>query len=263
VTSVRRMEGTGEALLASDAMESVGDGAGHAAKPAGRRPPVPALLAAFALSGAAALAYEVVWTRALSIVLGSTTYALSSMLATFMLGLAIGGLVGGRLADRPGEPLLKLGLCEVGIGLGGLASLLLIGLVPSAFLAAYRAFHLESAAFYALQILLCSMVMLGPTLLMGMTFPLAVKALGGAAEHVGATVGKVYGFNTLGSVAGSLLTGFFVVPGLGLRGATYVAASANIVVGLGLLGWSGGRGRRLGAGALLASAAMAAGTGRI
>lgn len=57
------------------------------------------VLIAFGFSGAAALIYEVVWTRALSIILGSTTYALSTMLSTFMAGLAIGGFIGGRIQD--------------------------------------------------------------------------------------------------------------------------------------------------------------------
>ena len=77
--------------------------------------PVSVLLAAFALSGAAALAYEVIWTRRLSLVLGSTTYAVSAMLATFMLGLAIGGVLGGRVADRAREPASWLGV-ELGSG---------------------------------------------------------------------------------------------------------------------------------------------------
>src|SRR5512133_362665 len=89
------------------------------------------LLGAFALSGAAALAYEVIWTRRLSLVLGSTTYAVSSMLATFMLGLAIGGIVGGRLADRTRVPAVWLGGVEVGIGALGMVSHAVISVLPA------------------------------------------------------------------------------------------------------------------------------------
>ena len=194
--------------------------------------PRPVLLGAFAVSGAAALAYEVIWTRELSIVLGSTTYALSSMLATFMLGLAVGGLLGGKIADRSARPLVWLAACEIGIGALGLAGTLLIRIMPAAYLALYRAVHLAPIAYYAVQIGLCSLVMLGPTVLMGMTFPLVTRVVVGSFEEVGGAVGRAYGANTLGAVAGSLLTGFVLIPALGLRGATCGAAAANLAIGL-------------------------------
>jgi spermidine synthase len=193
------------------------------------------LLGAFALSGAAALSYEVVWTRALSVVLGSTTYALASMLATFMLGLAIGGIVGGRIADRRADRIFCLGLVELGIGALGIASHLIIELLPALYLSLYRTFHLAAPLYFALQIGLCSLVMVGPTVLMGMTFPIVTRAASPAIEDLGRVVGLAYGANTLGSVAGSLLAGFVLVPALGLRGATLVAAGLNLVVATGML----------------------------
>ncbi len=199
----------------------------------------PVLLAGFAISGAAALAYEVVWTRALSIVLGSTTHALSSMLATFMLGLAIGGLLGGRAADRTKRPLVWLAACELGIGLLGIVSALLIRAMPAAYLAMYRSLHLAPAPFYAVQIGLCSLVMLGPTALMGMTFPLVARATVDSFGEVGSAVGVAYAANTFGAVAGSLLAGFVLVPVLGLRGTTFTAASANLAIGA-LFAFGGG-----------------------
>ena len=215
-----------------------------------------AVLAAFALSGAAALSYEVVWTRALSVVLGSTTHALSSMLATFMLGLAIGGVLGGRVVRLGRDPLLWFGLCELGIGALGISALLVMRSLPAAYLALYRALHLNAPAFYVVQLALCSAVMLGPTVLMGMTFPLVARALAPVAGDVGPAVGDAYGANTLGAVLGSLATGFALVPLLGLRGATVVAAAANAVVGLTFVARSWGA--RRAAPLLLVLAALAA-----
>jgi spermidine synthase len=192
--------------------------------------PRPLLLAVFALSGAAALTYEVVWTRALSVVLGSTTYALSSMLATFMAGLAIGGIVGGRIADRAGRTVVWLGLAELGIGALGLASHLLIASLPALYLPMYRALHLSAPFFFAIQIGLCCLVMLAPTVLMGMTFPLVMRLAIREIDGVGRVVGAVYGANTIGSVVGAMAAGFALVPALGLRGTTLVAAAANGVV---------------------------------
>lgn len=199
------------------------------------------LLVAFALSGAASLTYEVVWTRALSVILGSTTYALSSMLATFMLGLAIGGVVGGRYADRTGRPMFWLGLVEMGIGALGIASHLVIEGLPAVYLSAYRAFHLSAPAYVAAQIALCSLVMLAPTVLMGMTFPLVTRALVRGVDEVGRVVGRAYGANTLGAVVGAWTAGFLLIPGLGLRGATLVAAGANALVAILLLARAAGR----------------------
>ncbi len=190
------------------------------------------VLAAFLLSGAAALIYEVVWTRALSLVLGSTTHAVSTMLATFMAGLALGAWLGGRLADRSRNPLLLFGACELGIGLLGILSLPLIWLLPRLYLGLYRSFHLYPALFFALQIALCALVMLLPTTLMGATFPLVSRAITGRLEELGRKVGSAYSFNTVGAVAGSLAAGFLLVPTLGMRGAVLAAGLLNLGVGL-------------------------------
>ena len=72
---------------------------------------------AFGLSGAAALIYEVVWTRKLSMIMGSSTYALSTTLAAFMMGLALGGMLGGLWVPRIKHHLRMFAFCELGIGL--------------------------------------------------------------------------------------------------------------------------------------------------
>lgn len=202
------------------------------------------VLGAFFLSGAAALAYEVLWTRALSVLLGSTTHAISTMLATFMLGLALGGGLGGRLADRGERWLLHLGLCELGIGIAGLASVPVIQHLPATYLWVYRTFHLQPAVFFGLQVFLCAAVMLVPTVLMGMTFPLAARAVTVRLEEVGRGVGNAYTFNTLGAVVGSMLTGFLLLPALGLRASTAVAGGVNLAVGVLLVALSGDRASR-------------------
>jgi spermidine synthase len=188
-------------------------------------------LVAFLLSGAAALIYEVAWTRALSLILGSTTYAVSTMLATFMSGLALGAWLGGRLADRKQHLLFLFGLCELGIGVTGLVSLPLLYALPRTYLGLYRSFHDLPTAFFVGQILLCALVMLVPTTLMGATFPLVSRAITGRLEEMGESVGSAYSFNTVGAVVGSLAAGFLLIPSLGLRGAVVTAALLNLVVG--------------------------------
>ncbi|MBI5509404.1 MAG: fused MFS/spermidine synthase [Deltaproteobacteria bacterium] len=212
-------------------------------------PPRRLLFSAFAASGAAALVYEVVWTRALSLVVGSTTFALSTMLASFMGGLAVGGWLGGRWADRSAAPWRVFGFCELGIGLAGVLSIPLIYELPGTYIALYRAFHAYPAIFFPFQILLCAVVMLLPTILMGATFPLVSRSVTRGIGEVGRSVGRAYSFNNIGAVTGALVAGFLLIPSLGVRGASWTAAGLNLAVGL-LLVLGGRRGARTYVGSL-------------
>jgi len=197
--------------------------------------PVGYVLPGFLLSGVAALIYEIVWTRALSLVLGSTTYALSTMLATFMGGLALGAFLGGRWADRRSDLVRGFGLCELGIGVAGLVSIPLIYSLPAVYLWVYRSFHLYPAVYFLLQIGLCALVMAIPTILMGATFPIVSRATTLRFSEMGTRVGAAYGFNTVGAVVGALAAGFLLVPSLGVKGSAAVAALLNLGVGLAML----------------------------
>lgn len=190
----------------------------------------PFILGAFLVSGACALIYEVIWTRALSLVLGSTVYALSTMLSTFMAGLAIGSYLGGKLSDRGKNLLAYFALCELGIGITGLASIPLIYKLPRLYLAIYRNFHLYPTVFFTIQVLLCAAVMLVPTILMGATFPLVSRRITENLNEMGRKVGDAYSLNTVGAVAGSLAVGFYLIPTYGIRGATLFAGVLNLLV---------------------------------
>lgn len=203
------------------------------------------VLAAFTVSGASALVYEVVWTRTLSLVLGSTVYAISLMLATFMAGLAIGSFFGGRLSDRRSDYLFMFALCELAIGVCGMISVPLIYQLPAVYLAIYRAFHLQPQIFFLLQACLCAAVMLLPTVLMGATFPIVSRSVTVGMEKLGEGVGSAYFVNTVGAVFGSMAAGFLLIPLVGVKGTTFTAASLNIIAGVGLLTISTRRGRML------------------
>jgi spermidine synthase len=190
------------------------------------------VLVAFGFSGAAALIYEVVWTRALSIILGSTTYALSTLLSTFMAGLALGGFIGGRLADRGKNLLLIFGLLELGIGIFGVVTIPLIHMMPPLYFKIYRAFHLSPAVYFFCQFLLCSAIMLIPTTFMGATFPVVSKRVTTSVKEMGKWVGGAYSFNTFGAIIGSFSAGFILMPVFGVRLAAIIAACLNISVAL-------------------------------
>lgn len=200
-----------------------------------------AVLCAFAFSGAAALIYEVAWTRALALVMGSTTYALSTMLGTFMAGLALGAFLGGRLADRGRNLLMIFGLLELGIGIFGLVTIPLINSLPPLYFKVYKEFHLSPSAYFFFQFLMCAGIMLVPTTLMGATFPVVIKRVTTGMDELGRWVGGAYSFNTFGAILGSFSAGFLLIPVFGVRTATIIAAVLNIAVAVTMIALSRAR----------------------
>ncbi|MCX7794757.1 MAG: fused MFS/spermidine synthase [Thermodesulfovibrionales bacterium] len=195
------------------------------------------ILISFLFSGLSALVYEVVWTRALSLILGSTVYSLSIMLATFMAGLAAGSYIGGMIADRSsgkgsGTLLFYYGLSETGIGISGILSIPLIYTLPSLYFKLYLFLRDYTTLFFFSQFLLASMVMIIPTILMGFTFPIVSKILTERLENLGKWVGSAYSFNTVGAIFGSLLAGFVFIPSFGLKATALIAGLFNFIIGI-------------------------------
>ena len=177
----------------------------------------PALL----LSGATALAYEVVWARQLALVLGSATGAAAAVLSAFMFGLALGAIAVGWRADDSRRPLRWYGLLEFGIGIYALAFDPLLELVISK---------------WPNQPWLASFVVLFvPAALMGGTLPVLARAGADTIKRGAGAFGSLYGVNTLGAVVGALLAALVLLEALGLRGTVRLAAFINI--GLGVAFW--------------------------
>jgi spermidine synthase len=194
-------------------------------------------LSFFFISGLCGLLYEVVWIRVAGTVIGNTTYAIGTVVAIFMGGLALGGWRGGRAADRrEGGALLRLyGFLELGIALSAFA-------VPALLAGSEPLFRLlwnsvgEITVLYALlRILLVGLVLLVPTTLMGATLPVLGRFLSATGEAAARQAGLAYSINTLGGVAGSILSGFWLIPSLGLRSTTLVAVGLNLLIGLAAL----------------------------
>jgi spermidine synthase len=188
------------------------------------------LWGAYALSGAAMLAYEVVWTRYLQLVVGSSIYAVAAMLSALMAGLALGAWIGARVGDRLADPARAIALCEIGTAAAAVLSFAVLRLVPVLHLWAFRRFQLQPGVYFALDVAVSLPVVLVPTVLMGLAFPLVARLA--ATEHperIAAAVGGAYSANTVGAIAGSALAGFLLVPAAGLWGALLAAAAANVV----------------------------------
>ena len=190
------------------------------------------ILGCFLLSGAAALLYQVVWSRLLGLVFGNTTYAISTVLAAFMGGLALGSYLGGRWADRLRRPLFAYGLLEVGIGAYGLLSPFLLEGVRTAYLVLAGTWAFPHPGAYLVRFFLAVFVLLVPTLFMGATLPLLSRRFVPQLNMVGRRVGQLYALNTWGAVLGAFSAGFLLLPSIGLTWTIRIAATANVMIGL-------------------------------
>lgn len=184
----------------------------------------------FGLSGAAALIYEVAWTRSLSTIMGSSTYAVSTMLAAFMAGLSLGGWLGSFLAPRLKKLDVAFAFCELGIGVTGLLTVPIILAATPLYIKSFYTFHLSFNTFSVVQFMIIFTIMAIPTTLMGLTFPIVIKLFSSRRQSadIGKDAGTLYGINTLGAIAGSTAAGFLLIPTIGIKGATLTAAGINI-----------------------------------
>ncbi len=179
----------------------------------------------FFLSGFSVLVYEVVWARQLILIFGNTTQAVSTILAIFFAGLALGSLILGQLIDRVRKPLLVYGLLELGIGFYCfLTPFIFSKLIP------LQSFLLIKWG-RTQPFLLAFLVLIWPTILIGGTLPVIARFLVRDKQERGEVVGKLYGLNALGSVLGAFLAGFFLIPHLGVKETVWLAAGINLLIG--------------------------------
>jgi spermidine synthase len=204
------------------------------------------ILAAFTLSGFCSLALEVVWTRLLAIIFLGTTYAYTTMLTVLLCGLALGGIAGALLANRTRHPALWFGLILLATGLLTLHQLETFAALPQRLLDSTGVDWQDEVR---TKFLLAAQVLLPPTLTLGATFVLALKALANLGS-VGRDVGRIYAFNTFGGVAGSLAGGFVLLPLLGAHKTMFLLAGLFCVAGAVLL-WTSQSSRALRLAALL------------
>ena len=187
------------------------------------------VLAFFFVSGLCGLLYEVVWIRVAGTVIGNTTHAVGTVVGVFMGGLALGGWWGGRQADRrTGGKLLALyAILEGGVAVAAIAVPLLIAGSEPLFRFLWSA---VPSLYGILRVLLVGVLLLVPTTLMGATLPVLSRFLSSSIDAAGREAGRAYAINTLGGVLGTLAAGFWLVPDLGLRATTIVAALLNLAI---------------------------------
>lgn len=190
------------------------------------------LLVAYALSGVAALAYELAWMRELSTMLGSTAYASGIMLGAYMTGLGLGAIIGLKLARRTRKPMRMASRAEIAVAVLSVVAFLGITYLPGFYFNIMRSTGSSSEAlFLGAQFLLSFVIMALPTTAMGTTYPLVMRAVNRDAE-LGTWSGKLYAVNTFGGIAGSLIATFVLLPTVGVKGSLVVAALLSLLAAI-------------------------------
>lgn len=198
-----------------------------------------AFIACFLLSGAAGLVYEIAWVRMASLAFGSTTVALSTVLAVFFGGIALGSAVFGHVSQRTTRPLRLYAVLELALAAVGLATPWLFDLADGVFGRVYRAAGGGGVGVDVVRAGLLAAILLPPTVVMGATLPLFCRQMVVHERRIAGSVGFLYGVNTLGAAAGCAAAGFALLPTIGVRGSIILAAVLNLFAGavVGVLGW--------------------------
>jgi len=186
------------------------------------------LLAAFLLSGASTLVYEILWIKHLVYLFGVTYHAITTVVTVFMAGLAIGAVSAGRRIDAVRSPLLVYAVLELVIAVCGL-------LFPTALSGVTSLYHqvhdVADVGFFAhtlVRFVLGCLLLLPPTIAMGATLPTLSRFFVHRRDRIGSDVGRLYGLNTLGAAVGCALTGFVLMTSLGLTASAHVAVAMNL-----------------------------------
>ena len=211
--------------LRTSAVPDVAPNAGAATTPAAHeqvpRGGVRAVYVAIGLSGACALAAEVIWTRLLSLTFGASVYTFSMILAVFLAGLGIGSATAAWLARIVNSPRVALAWCQ----------LLLTAAIAWAAVVIFTALpnwpinpSLAPSAWFALQMDLAraALALLPAAVLWGTSFPFALAAIAVPGEDTSRLVGRVYAANTIGSILGATICSLLLIPLLGTRDAQRV-----------------------------------------
>ena len=193
------------------------------------------LILVFALSGMAALIYEIIWIRPLTLVFGSSVYAVSTIISSFILGLAIGSWLAGKYSDRISNPLKYFSMFQIGIGIYGVLLLPVFSFLPGIYIEFYNLTFPNLYIFQFIQIVMSMALITIPAAMMGTTLPLMIKTYSNNFSTIGADVGRLDAANSMGAVFGTLAAGFLMLPLLGVQDSIVITALINFAIGISIL----------------------------
>lgn len=190
-----------------------------------------ALVGMYAVSGFVSMLYEVAWSRVLVLVLGSSIYAYTIMLSTFLLGLALGAWAGNRFLKNRAYVFHAIALAQVFILLTTYVGVQSVEDLPYLYLKAFEAFPSSPETFLGIQFLFAFALMILPTIGLGAMFPIVLQGLPTTGSTTPALVGWAYTWNTVGAILGSVAAGFWLVPLVGSQKTMLLGVLLNAALG--------------------------------
>ncbi|MDD0854690.1 fused MFS/spermidine synthase [Halobacteriovorax sp. GB3] len=179
------------------------------------------------ITGACSLSYQMIWQRYLNLMLGSEARSSTIIVGVFLLGLALGYYLFGKVAKKYKErhELLKMyGFVELFTGLYAV-------LFPKAFMAVFES-SITSTNNFFVHLLISSVFLIVPTILMGATIPCMTSIIPGSKNDVGEDHALIYGVNTLGAFIGTLICSFYFIPEFGYDLSLTIFGGINILVSI-------------------------------
>jgi spermidine synthase len=189
-----------------------------------------------ALTAFASLLYEIAWTRVLVLVVGSSTYAFTTILVCFLLGIGLGSLVAAGQGRSIRERLMRVALLQSAIAV--LAALLFpfFRVLPVYVVATMKVPFLSPTALIVLQSIALAVVIIPPAFGMGLAFPMLTELAASQSGTTGRETGRAYFANTMGSILGSIVTGFLLVHLVGVRTTLIIGVAINVLA-VALVSW--------------------------
>ncbi len=186
----------------------------------------------FFASGFVGLVYEICWIRKASLAFGATTLALSTVVAVFFAGLALGSYLFGLYSSKTTRPLKTYALLEISLGIIALANPAMFSWAEKLYGLFYPAIMHNFTMLSLARLFIITLLILPPTVLMGATLPLFCRQYVVSRERISLSVGLLYGLNTLGAAIGCLVCGFYLIPLIGVNKTIWLGGLVNILIGL-------------------------------
>lgn len=201
--------------------------------PRGYPAAVKSSLVIFAVSGFCAMAYEVIWTRLLGLIVGPTTYSFTIVLVTFILGLALGSMLFGWLGDKTGKAVWLLICTQIIAAIFALGVSHILGVSQLFFAKLIFTFESQFAMLNLSKAVILFGFMIFPTLCLGASFPLVGKIYTPSISKVGSSIGLAYTINTIGAVLGAFCADFVLIPLAGKEKSLGMVIGLQLFVALG------------------------------